>query len=201
MNVEDILLNYNRVAGPLLQSLLDVNACIAATRVTVDCLKRWDLEVVAKSVKWMVSVPKLERAYAAGFSQEELVTAKELSDPPWRTRDSWRGHLVAMLPGYLIDSSFNQAAIGLGLPTSPSVAVFPLPDVGDLEILTYSGTTDDGHEVLIQYHILKEEQQEKGWKDSAAWNDPELAVITTMIDSRMRKPRNKISFRNELYGG
>ncbi len=161
---------------------LTPNSCIAASRITIDCLRILGIPAEPVATKFMVQVEEIGMAYACGLSAEELYTAGEsIRHPRWI---GWDGHLVVRAGEWLIDPSFHQADIALGKRLRvEGIPMFPFPvGTNSLEFhASYTGRFDSGLTAQIDYVAI----QDNSWRDSGAWNDEGLVLLTRRIASQV----------------
>jgi hypothetical protein len=84
--------------------------------------------------------------------------------------------------GWMIDPTFRQALIALGLPELMGPMLFPFPEKDAGGGAEYHLITDSGLS-LIAYYIPAEDSL---WEKSDAWNDDDLLVAADFIVRRMK---------------
>lgn len=173
------------IARPMMIEFMGPNSCIAASRVTVECLRLIGIPAIPVPTKFVVQVPSIERAYAAGLTSEEMATAKT-SQRIWGT--GWEGHLVVFADDrYLLDPSFDAAETALALPVDHKVQIFDLGQKPDLEYmhLEMVAISEEVGQIKIQYVSTRDES----YQDTEAWNDEGLPLLATDILLKMRGSR------------
>ena len=184
MNSDAILKRYCDIARPMMLKFMPPNSCIAATRVTCECLRRLGFKVDPVPMKFVVTIPERETAYTSGVSAKERATAKR-SIRYEEFSDGWEGHLVAITNDKLIESAFDQAVIALSLPLQrPEIMWFPLPKTrGEAFHVEYFGHIDDtGEKIKIDYVTTGDHS----YTSSEAWTDEGLPLLAEMILKRMQ---------------
>jgi hypothetical protein len=161
-------------------------SCIAAARVTIDCLKALGIDAVPVPVKFVVEVKGLTNCYVSGVTAAERATARgsvQIGE------DGWNGHLTVIADRrFFLDPSFDQAMIGLDIPyTGTTIPVLSIPKHIRPERmkLEFKGDLSDGNEVRVRYIALDNQE----YKVSGAWNDEALPFIVEEILAHMRRER------------
>lgn len=152
----DTVLDAFQQASTGALSLLERHSCIACTRIAVECLKRFDIPARPQSVKFVVTIPSLDLAYASGLSDKEMSTAKTFTKAG---NGQWRGHVVAIVEErFLIDGSADDAFLSLEAAGKISdyqrhgALVLPLGQkvTGNFD-LKIEGSLDNGDLVYLRY--------------------------------------------------
>lgn len=187
----EIIAHYAAIARPLILEFFPPNCCVAASRVTIECLRSFGVDAVAVAMKLVVECRPREVAYLVGLSRAERRKAKKQA-AAWTDRaqpDAWNGHLVVVARGerrqFMIDPSFDQASMpGHGVTIPPCILVVPVgaeipPDsIGaELELVT-----DDGEELRVRYIP----SGDSGFTHLPAWGTDHVAPLVQMICERMR---------------
>jgi hypothetical protein len=180
-----IMAAYAAAARPVLRRFLPVNSCVAATRVTIECLRHFGIEAIPRAAKWVVEFPDSKLAYTTGLTPEERSSARETIPYAWAdTEAPWNGHLIAMTGEFLIDPSFEQAIVALNRKPEDRVAIFPV--TGDprdsCKLIEFGAVTDAGERVTITYITTEDDT----WNGSEAWTDPDLRLVEAMIIESMK---------------
>lgn len=171
---------YCRIARPIMLRYLSLNSCIAASRVTDYVLRAFGFETLVRPVKFVVTVPSLERAFSAGLSAEELATAnRSIAHPEWK---GWNGHLITLVENhFIVDASFDQAGDVLKLRLDHEVFMFPMTDPPEHFHAQFGARLEDGTEFTVDYVTTTDES----YRDTPAWNDKNLPEIATLIVTEM----------------
>jgi hypothetical protein len=172
-----VLYAYCQVARKIMRPFLGPNSCVAATRLTIDCLKRYGIVARPQPFKMALEIKDVKRAYTSGLTQEELESAAGLIHCPWG--QGFKGHVCAIWEDVLIDPSLDQANDALGVEFVPHrVMLWPiagaLPDGFKLEM---SVTSDDGMPAKLTYVT----SEDYSFLESEAWNDAALPILTDLV--------------------
>jgi hypothetical protein len=178
-----IVAAFIRAAPTVLDPIMTVNSCIGSTRITVDCLAQWGVSARPQAVKWAVQFPARQLAYVAGLTAEERATAKQSIHHDWGGHGHWEGHLVAIAGDYLIDPSFHQAFIALGL--APECRIFAArlgePVNGSSWSAEMKAVLDSGEKLKLHYVCA----DNPTWESSNAWLDEQVPFIARAISEKM----------------
>ena len=180
-HTEQLLTLYCSRARPIMLPFMTPNSCIAATRVSIDCLQALGIPAEPLATKFAVTVPAINKLYGCGLTAEERAGALD-SKEIWG--NGWNGHLVVRSGDWLIDPSFDQADVALeGRLKVSGVQMFPLPaGTTDKFHVTYHGFFDSGLRGKIEYVVI----DDCSWRESDAWNDEGLILLTATILARMK---------------
>jgi hypothetical protein len=174
---------FIKAAPVVLDQIMTVNSCIGSTRIAVGCLAQWGVSARPQAVKWAVQLPARQLAYTAGLTAEERTTAKSSIHHDWGGSGDWEGHLVAIVGDYLIDPSFHQALIALGLV--PECRIFAAhlgkPLNGSSWSVEMAAVLDSGERLKLHYVCA----DNSGWETSDAWQDEAVPFIVRAICERM----------------
>jgi len=182
VNPQALVSRYAAIARPLLLSFTKPECrnadCIGATRMALWCFEALGLRAEPIAMTWVVQAPSLQFAFVCGLRGEVLEAAK-LQAANYTHREvaggqGWDGHLVLAVEGrWLVDSTFDQCAAHRDLDIPPTVLVV---DCGSLHprdaAIRANFTTDKGIPFSVDYQPL--DGEDDGWRNSEAWNQPEL---------------------------
>jgi hypothetical protein len=192
MAASEIVRAFAITARPIILKYFPPACCVAASRITVECLRRFGIRSEATQVKFVVHVKALNMAYVAGLDEDEREKARlKASDWIDRVPDNlvapWNGHVVVVtkkMPSFLIDPSFDQAVMpGVRIP--PYILAAPLGrairpcDVGaDLQL-----KTDDGLTLDVRYVP----SSDRSFLDTPAWDRDHILPVADEICVAMRR--------------
>jgi hypothetical protein len=182
----EIIRAYCRVARPMLLEWMPRNSCIGSARVTLEYLKRCGIPARVQAVKFAVFDDARELAYCSGLTMQEMATARDRK-PMWHGR-GWNGHLIVIAAGrYIIDPSFDQALIAMGLPPESGMLLVESDDsamqAGGLLKIDLNVVMDCRAELRVQYIPLADD----GYLTTEAWTDEGLPFLATDIAARIEE--------------
>jgi hypothetical protein len=166
--------------------------CISSTRIVERCLAAMGIPSRPVACKYACSWPEQKRCHAVGATKD-IEYARALNPTinaaplpaDWQPANSWDGHLVLMVAGELIDPSIDESLRILGLPDYPTIAQFPLGgrefDAFTKAVFTFQ--IDERYPVLEAQYVGIEDES---WRNTIAWNDPDLDVIAEFINRRFQ---------------
>lgn len=139
MTNAEIIEHFAAVARPLILKYFPArNSCIAATRTTIECLRRFGIRARAAPVALALEIPAYELAYISGLTEEQRNKSKAAAkgfvdrtgDP-----DKWPGHLVAVAEDrWFIDPTIDAAIYSLAahapLEAEDTIIVWDLGRMG-----------------------------------------------------------------------
>lgn len=209
--VEPFIRAYAAIARPMiLHYFPEPNACIAACRTTLECLKRFGVRSRVEAVELVVTVPDLELSYVSGLSveskQRAIDKSKELLSVENAT-DAWDGHVVVIADGYwLIDPTFDAPfaamyqAGKLKERLEPAVSFVktesPMRDAG--WYMKIGVGFSDGTMVDVQYNSRPEY---RSFTKTPAWEidhlQPLIHSICEGMKQAMKNPIAGFSFAQE----
>jgi hypothetical protein len=185
--LNNFLALYCAVARQIMSPYLAPNSCIAASRITIDCLHLLGIPAEPLPTKFVVYVKEIETAYTCGVKAEEIRPTQQ-SRKQWQS--GWNGHLIVRSDKWLIDPSFDQVDIALGRRLKVSeIPVFPLPVTTEGFNFHASYTGKFGSDLIAEIDYVS--IQDDSWRTSEAWNDEGLDILTALITSTMRRLAHK----------
>ncbi len=189
---------FAAVARPLILKYFPPACCIAATRVTIECLRRFGVTAKPKATVFCVSVPEKKLAYVSGpekyfdFANAASWTKRGTSDGS----DGYQGHVVAFAGTTLIDAAFDQSLYALGM-WEKFVLVQPAdkwPGTFDAQI---GAVLTNGESCLIRYIAL----DDKSFLRAPAWEldhlQPLIAEVCSAMELQMSE-LHKVEFDNAV---
>lgn len=190
MTPEQTITRYAAVARPLILQFFPPNACIAASRITIECLGRFGIKAKAFPMKFAVESTKHQVRFTVGLDDKEKAeaAANAASSHSRMGLKAWNGHVVVITKGkgnrYLIDASFDQASMPAhGVPIKPHVLVVPIgKEIPPEDIFAELGlVTDGGEDLNVKYIPLRD----RSFLDAPAWETDHLQPVIAMICRRM----------------
>lgn len=197
---EAVIQAFAMTARPVLLRYYPPRSCIASTRVTIECLKRFRLAVRPVPVSFFVHIPSRNLLYCSGASAEDRQRLKLNNanvELPTVSGQGWQGHVVAHVEErWLVDPSFDQAFFSFedagNLPPSletPQIHVLETGPLGKDFTLDGEGEMEDGSPVQIQYLSL----DDQSFLQTPAW---ELDSLHQLASDRIARKMVQFLGRN-----
>lgn len=187
----EVITAFCEVARPVMLKILPRNSCIASVRITMECLRRFQVESEPMAVKLAIQAKSLRLAYLTGFDDAERAGQKAAAANyvDMHIHDGWNGHLVLAIKDLncILDPSFDQCSFpDHGLTVSPCILAIPLPveRTGELEEqrILLGLMMDDGVEVEVNYLPLTD----RSFETTEAWEMNEvMRVLVDVICDKM----------------
>lgn len=162
-----VLYAYCQVARKIMRPFLGPNSCVSATRLTIECLKRYSIMARPQPFKMAFEIKGISRAYTSGLSEEEMGNRVKVH-APWG--QGYKGHVCAIWEDVLIDPSLDQANDALNVNFVPErVMLWPLEggvsqDGFKLEMDVYN---DDNKPAKLTYITISD----YSFFESEAWEN------------------------------
>jgi hypothetical protein len=182
MRAEDIVRRYASVARPVILEFFPPNSCIAASRITIEVLRRFGIKAQAVPVSMVVQSKSRDLAFVSGLDMKGR--AHQIRPA---SKNAWNGHCIAIAGGHLIDASFDQCDMAdRGVHIPPYILTVRIGDKVRLNSFhaVLEMITDDGEALEVQYFPLND------WSflQSPAWETDHLQPAIQLICARMSEP-------------
>lgn len=182
---------YQKHARPIIARWFNGAACIGATRLAVETLRRFDIKVTPVVTQLLLQCAARKFAYFSGFTPEERDRiaggAGRVVERLPGNAPGYCGHVIGVTATAILDSTLHQATSvenDFIVPVGPLIA--PLGRRGGREFLRRGGARlrmkhDDGTDFTIDYRVTKRTD----YLESAAWNDEAIPLLAAGVCLRM----------------
>jgi hypothetical protein len=181
---------FSKVARPIMLEYFPRNNCISGTRMAIECLAHFGIDIRPKAVMLCVKIPDRNLLFCAGLTEEEKAAGKAVA-ANWvdTTTNGYDGHVIGVVEDgddrILIDCSLDQAFAELGVPEElDDIFVMRMPaPVPDDFLLELDMLMSTGGKAQIQYGCRP---GPTNFEEQPAWETDHLQLPIRRIVAAMK---------------